>query len=90
MKKHTKQIISGVALLILGGIIIPVILFVPIIWGLINEKPLATFIVPTEIEVSIEKEGKYYLWNNYRAIFEGRTYSSPETLPLTELELIEP
>ena len=81
MKKHTKQIISGIVLFILGGIIIPSIFFGIILLFLLKEKPVATFIIPAEIEVTIQKEGRYYLWNDYQTVFEGRIYSMSEELP---------
>lgn len=81
MKKYAKQIISGAVLFILGGIIVPVISFVFLFSGLLKQKPLAKFVTPAEVELTIENKGKYYLWNEYQTTFEGRTYSTSENLP---------
>lgn len=81
MKNHTKQIISGILLFILGGIIVPALFFGTIFLFLLTEKPVARFIIPAEIEVIIEKEGRYYLWNDYQTVFENRTYSMSKELP---------
>ena len=61
MKRHTKQIVSGIALFVLGGIIIPAFFWGPIVFCLLTEKPLAKFIIPAMVEVADEKEGQYYL-----------------------------
>ncbi len=81
MKKHTKQIISGAVLFILGAFIVPVIFIIYLFLSLLSEKPLARFIFPNEVKVTIENKGKYYLWNEYETIFEGRTYASSKYLP---------
>ena len=57
---------------------------------LLNEKPLAKFTIPGQAIVTIEKHGRYYLWNDYQTVFEGRSYSSSEELPgRLEISLLE-
>ena len=90
MKKHTKQIVAGVTLFVLGGMIIPTIFVVILFVCLLNEKPLAKFTIPGQAIVTIEKQGRYYLWNDYQTVFEGRSYSSSEELPgVLEITLLE-
>lgn len=81
MKKHTKQIFSGVILFVVGAIIVPALFFGSLVFYLLTEKSIAKFIIPAKTEVAIEKEGRYYVWNEYQTIFEGKTYSSSEELP---------
>ena len=45
MKKHTKQIISGITLFILGGIIIPTAFSAIVILYAISSKSLAKFTI---------------------------------------------
>ncbi|MFZ9032949.1 MAG: hypothetical protein ACO21J_03245 [Anaerohalosphaeraceae bacterium] len=90
MKKHTKQIISGIALFILGAMIIPIVFVVLLFTSLLNDKPLAKFTIPGQAMVTIEKHGRYYLWNDYHTVFESRSYSSSEELPDgLEISLLE-
>ncbi|MHC4292486.1 MAG: hypothetical protein ACYSTR_09780 [Planctomycetota bacterium] len=90
MKKHTKQIISGVVLFILGGMIIPVIFVVLVFTSLLNDKPLTKFTIPGQAIVTIEKQGRYYLWNDVHTVFEGKSYPAtgefPEGLEITLIE----
>ena len=81
MKKHTKQIISGITLFILGGIIIPTVFSAIVILYAISSKPLAKFTIPGQATVNIEKQGKYYLWNDYQTVFDGKTYFNSEDMP---------
>ena len=81
MKKHTRQITSGVILFILGGIIIPTAFGITIVVHVLKEKPLAQFVVPGQATVTIEKPGRYYLWNDYQTTFEGTTYSTSTDFP---------
>ncbi len=76
MKKEIIAIIAGI-FLICASIILPV---VPLVL-LIVEKSSEKFLVPGSIEVNVEKEGKYYLWSNYRTLYNGRTYSTGKEVP---------
>jgi hypothetical protein len=81
MTQPIKRILIGIALFFLGGFIIPSIVWFSIFFHLRMAAPQAKFIIPDVVEVLIEKPGKYYVWNNYRTVFEGRTYSTAEELP---------
>jgi hypothetical protein len=81
MKKHTKQILWGGILFVTGGFFIPLIIWIFVFISIFNNQSLSTFLIPAIIEVSIEKEGRYYLWNDYETVFEGKTYSVDEDIP---------
>lgn len=90
MKKSTKKIITGIILWLLGGVILPFVIFVPVVLFILTEKPLLQFIIPAEIEVAIEKPGEYYVWNDHHTTFEGKTYANSEEVPGNlEISLIE-
>ncbi|XOF34470.1 MAG: hypothetical protein ACL93V_04015 [Candidatus Electrothrix sp. YB6] len=78
MKRGVKTIIVGVSLFVLGGVVIPLIIIVPLFLGdSVNEQ----FIVPGSIQVAVKEPGRYYLWNNYQTVFDGRSYNRSEELP---------
>ena len=81
MKKHTKKIVTGIILFISGVIIVPLTITIFFFLFLLNKKPLARFLIPAEIEVRIEKEGKYYLWNDYHTTFNGKAYPATGEIP---------
>lgn len=90
MKLHMKQIISGITLFILGGIIIPTVFCIIAFTYVLTNKPLAKFIIPGQVTVTITNQGRYYLWNDHQTIFDGKTYSSPEELPAgLDISLLE-
>ena len=86
MRKSTKQMILGLVLFVTGAIIIPTIFCISVALYLLNNEPLAKFVIPGQTVVTIEEQGRYYLWNDYQTILNGRTYSSSEELP-DELEI---
>ena len=64
MKKHTKQIISGVILFLIGIIIIPAFFCISIaIYIKCSTDLLATVGCPSWKTVKIETAGRYYIWN---------------------------
>lgn len=73
--------ISGVALFIAGGIIMPFVLLLSLVLALSTGGRDMQFLIPGSVEFTIEEPGKYYLWNDYRTIYEGETYSKPTELP---------
>lgn len=84
-----KKLILGVVLFAVG-FMSPLLLVVSLL-GSLTEETVALE-APGEIEVTVEEPGRYYVWNEYRTVYEGRTYSQSETLPsgiafsLTEAE----
>ncbi len=39
------------------------------------------FLAPGKRAFNVERPGKYLVWNDYRTVFQGRTYDVPERLP---------
>jgi hypothetical protein len=37
--------------------------------------------VPGSVAASVEKPGRYYLWNDFRTVYEGRSYNRSEGIP---------
>ncbi len=80
MKQGTKLLISGLLAFLGGGVLLPFVLF-GLMVAILCDRPDYTFVVPGQITVSCEKEGRYYLWYDYQTIFEGKTYSESSNLP---------
>lgn len=81
MTDNTKKLAAGIVLFGLGGFVFPLVIVGAVVFYLMNEKPLAQFVIPAQIEVSIDKQGRYYVWNDYQTTFEGKTYVSSSGLP---------
>ncbi|MHC4988545.1 MAG: hypothetical protein ACYTFX_08645 [Planctomycetota bacterium] len=87
MKKHTRQIISGVGLFLVAIIIIPTIFCISIaIYIKCSTDLLATVGCPSRQTVKIETAGRYYIWdttmvtsNTY--FFVGAMMPRPNCLP---------
>ena len=54
--------------------------YVPFVLQILDGETVV-FQVPGSVDVSIDEPGRYYLWNNYRTVFEGRSYCFTEELP---------
>lgn len=78
MKRGIKTLITGITLSFLGMFVFPMIFILPILFDN-SENP--AFIIPGSSEISVEEAGRYYLWNNYRTVFNSTTYNRPKTLP---------
>ena len=79
MRKGVKTIIAGVALFLFGGVVLPVAMVVLFIVG--GDSRDKQFKVPGNTRIEAKDAGRYYLWNNYRAMFEGKNYNSSESIP---------
>lgn len=70
---------------ILGIILCTAAVLAPGLWilSLVNayEDRTVSFRAPGTLEVKVEAPARYFVWNEYRTIFEGRTYSSEKSLP---------
>jgi len=83
MKKPKKLFISGIILFV-GGIIAYAILMIYLylpLWTFLICNDDIQFLIPGSVEIEIEDEGRYYLWNDYQTVYEGKTYSMPEEVP---------
>jgi hypothetical protein len=78
MKAGIKPIIAGGVLFFLGAFV-PMAIFLPI---MINGDPSEViFKVPGVARVSVDKPGRYYLWNAHQIVFEGKSYNCTESIP---------
>lgn len=78
MKPGVKRIITGVILVSLGMFGLPCAFLLPLLLGDKNEQK---FIIPGSTQVTIIEPGRYYLWNNYKTVLQGKTYNSSESTP---------
>ena len=78
MKTGLKTLIIGITLFILGGFVIPFLLILPIF---LNESSEQQFLIPGSKEFTVEEPSRYYLWNDFQTVFEGKSYSRSEKLP---------
>lgn len=78
MKKGLKTLISGILLILIGTLVIPLAFILPFFSdNSVDER----FLVPGEAEVTIEEPGRYYLWNEYQTFFEGKSYQRSTEIP---------
>lgn len=78
MQRGIGSVIAGIVLFVAGVAIIPAL----IIFTLVRDDSGAKqFLVPGSLEVTVTKSGRYYLWNDFRTLFHGKTYNAPEDLP---------
>jgi uncharacterized membrane protein len=66
------------AALAVGGVVACVVI---IIWFVARFDGGARFVVPGSHVITVEKAGKQVIWNDYRTVFQGRSYSASEQLP---------
>jgi len=52
-----------------------------IAWFVLTLDKGAQFLVPGRHTVELDKPGKYLVWNDYRTVFQGRSYDESEKLP---------
>lgn len=78
MKPGIKTIITGGVLFLVGAFVVPLLFVLPLILGHEQE---AQFKAPGNIEVAVEKPGRYYLWNDFRTVYDGKSYDRSESIP---------
>lgn len=78
MKCGIFQIIAGVVLFVAGVIFIPLAI-VPLLVSAHSQE--TQFQVPGTQPVSVQKAGRYYLWNDFQTEFEGKFYDQTEDIP---------
>jgi hypothetical protein len=78
MKRGVKTLIAGAVVFILGVVVAPLLIVLPLILAKSNETQ---FKVPGIQKVTVEKPGQYYLWNDYQTLYQGRTYNRSEKVP---------
>ncbi|MDD5262205.1 MAG: hypothetical protein PHD76_10200 [Methylacidiphilales bacterium] len=78
MKKGLKTLIAGILLFVIGAFVVPIAMILPLI---LDGSKETQFMIPGSAEVDIEKPGRYYLWNDYQTVFEGKSYNRSEGIP---------
>jgi hypothetical protein len=78
MKPGLKPLIIGVALFIIGGFVIPFLMILPLF---LNESEDTQFLVPGSRKVTVEKPGRYYLWNDYQTVYDGKWFGRSKSIP---------
>lgn len=78
MKRGLKTLIAGILLFLLGAFVVPLLLILPL---LLNDSAEEQFLVPGSVEVTVDEPGRYYLWHDFRTVYEGVSYSKPEEIP---------
>lgn len=78
MKPGIKMVITGAVMFVVGGFVLPVLIIVPLI---LKDDQGPQFKSPGSIEVEVKEPGRYYLWNDYCTIYDGKSYNRPEKLP---------
>jgi hypothetical protein len=78
MQPGIKTIIAGGVMLLLGVLVVPLLVVLQLILG--NQHG-AQFEAPGSMELAVKEPGRYYLWNDFRTVFNGRTYDRSENLP---------
>jgi hypothetical protein len=78
MKRGTKVFISGLILTIVGAFLVPYMMIMPLFKA---EYPEFKFKNPGKDNISLTEPGKYYLWNDYQTVYEGKVYNTSKQLP---------
>jgi len=81
MKPGIKSIIVGGVLALVGlvgAFGIPLLVILP---SLLGESNQVQFKAPGTIKVSVEQPGRWYLWNDFRTVYEGKNYNRSEGIP---------
>tara|TARA_B110000003_G_C16288042_1_gene393703 strand:- start:24 stop:596 length:573 start_codon:yes stop_codon:yes gene_type:complete len=78
MKPGLKTLITGITLFILGGFVIPFLLIIPLFF---DESANQQFLIPGSREVTVEEPGRYYLWNDFQTVFDGKSFNRSENIP---------
>lgn len=78
MKPGVKTIIAGAVLFLIGAVVVPLSIALPLILG---TPKAAQFIIPGTMATKIEKPGRYYLWNDFQTMYDGKSYNRSESIP---------
>src|SRR3569833_1652891 len=77
MKRGIKTIIAGVIFLA-AAFVVPFLFILPLLLEHQNENQ---FKVPGSTQVAVEKPGRYYLWNDFRTVYNGQSFNRSEHIP---------
>lgn len=68
----------GIMLFSIGVFVAPAVFILPII---LDGSERQEFMIPGSTEVDILEVGRYYLWNDYQTVYDGKSYNRSENLP---------
>jgi hypothetical protein len=77
MKPGLGALIAGVLLFVVA-FIVPVCFVLLVVFGKSDE---VQFEVPGKLEFDAREAGKYYLWNDYRTVYKGKSYDRSRNIP---------
>lgn len=78
MKTGTKRILSGIAFLAVAFVAIPAFVIIPLVQQSADPH---RFRVPGSTRIETDAPGRYYLWHEHEAVYQGKTYNKSEDLP---------
>jgi hypothetical protein len=78
MRAGVKQIIAGVVVFGIGAICVPFVIVLTLVRDSVD---LLEFEVPGAAIAFVDTPGRYYLWHDYKTVYDGRTYHNPIELP---------
>jgi hypothetical protein len=78
MKPGIKKIITGGVIFFVGAFVIPLSFVLPLI---LHHEQESQFKAPGNTEITVTKPGRYYLWNDFRTIYDGKSYDRSENIP---------
>ena len=80
MSLGTKLIVIGVVLLI-GAAAGLVQTITSTITDVVDSPDMPQFLVPGRVQLPVDEPGRYYLWHDYRTVFDNQSFNVPEDLP---------
>ena len=69
---------AGIVLFVVGAFVVPIAFLFPLI---LNNSDERQFIIPGTTKVEIQKPGRYYLWNDFQTVFDGKSYNRSKSIP---------
>lgn len=78
MKRGLKPLLTGIVLLVLAVLALPLAFFGS---TFLTGQGGKQFLVPGSTEITVTEPGRYYLWNDYETIYEGKSFRRSETVP---------
>jgi hypothetical protein len=78
MKPGIKTIITGAVVFVVGAFVAPLLILLSLVLGQPHDLQ---FKVPGTAETSVDAPGRYYLWNDYRTVFDGKNYDQSQNIP---------
>lgn len=80
MAPGIKTLVTGIILFSLGILVISMVM-PALFYDLLENRNGEQFKIPGRTQVIVEEPGRYYLWNDYHTVFEGKSYNRSETIP---------